>query len=80
VARSGQGAAPLRSRAVPCGRQGCHDEIEQWSFRGGWIFVSVGSADDEADADIGHGWMSRLVDSGALAVANFERVRKAEIR
>jgi hypothetical protein len=33
----------------------------------------------EADADMGHGWMSRLVDSGALAVANFERVRKAEI-
>jgi hypothetical protein len=29
---------------------------------------------------MGHGWMSRLVDSGALAVANFERVRKAEIR
>jgi hypothetical protein len=60
--------------------EGDHDEIEQWSFRGGWIFVSIGSADDEADADKGHGWMSRLVDSGALAVANFERVRKAEIR
>jgi hypothetical protein len=29
---------------------------------------------------LSHGWMSRLVDSGALAVGNFERVRKAEIR
>ena len=60
--------------------EGDHDEIEQWSFRGGWIFVSVGSADDEADADKGHGWMSRLVDSGALTAAGFERVRKAEIQ
>jgi hypothetical protein len=59
--------------------EGDHDEIEQWSFRGGWIFVSVGNADDEADPDKGHGWMSRLVDSGALAAAGFERVRKADI-
>ena len=58
---------------------GDHDEIERWSFRGGWIFVSVGSADDEADADKAHGWMSRLVDSGVLAAAGFERVRKAEL-
>jgi hypothetical protein len=58
---------------------GDQDEIEQWSFRGGWILVSVGNADDEADPDKGHGWMSRLVDSGALAAANFERVRKADI-
>jgi hypothetical protein len=55
-------------------------EVQQWSFRGGWILVSVGSSDDEAHADMGHGRMSRLVHSGALAVANFERVRKAEIR
>jgi hypothetical protein len=58
---------------------GDHDEIEQWGFRGGWIFVSVGNADDESDPGKGHGWMSRLVDSGALGAAGFERVRKADI-
>jgi hypothetical protein len=59
--------------------EGDHDEIEEWSFRGGAIFVSVGSADDEADPLKGHGWLSRLVDSGVHAAANFERVRKADI-
>ena len=59
--------------------EGDHDEIEQWSFRGGWIFVSAGNADDEADPNKGHGWMSRLVDGGALGAAGFERVRKADI-
>ena len=58
---------------------GDHDEIEQWSFQGGWIYVSVGDADDESDPDKGHGWMSRLVDSGTLRAARFERVRKADI-
>ena len=56
------------------------DEIEQWSFRGGWIFVSVGSEDDEADPIKGHGWMVRLYDSGVLTAAGFERVRKAELQ
>jgi hypothetical protein len=60
--------------------EGDHDEIEEWSFQGGSIFVSVGTEDDEADPDKGHGWMTRLVDSGVLAVANFERVRKADIQ
>ena len=60
--------------------EGEQDEIERWSFRGGSIFVSVGSEDDESDPDKGHGWMARLVDSGVLAVANFERVRKADIQ
>lgn len=59
--------------------EGDHDEIERWSFQGGWIFVSVGSADDESDPDKGHGWMSRLVDSGATIAAGFERVRKADL-
>ena len=59
--------------------EGDHDEIEQWSFRGGWILVSVGSSDDEADPDQGHGWMSRLVDVSALAAAGFQRVRKADL-
>ena len=58
--------------------EGDHDEIEEWSFRGGRIFASVGSPDDEADPDKGHGWMCRLVDSGVLAAAGFERVRKTE--
>jgi hypothetical protein len=53
--------------------------IEEWQFRGGRIFASVGSADHEADPDLGHGWMSRLVDSGALTAAGFQRVRKATL-
>jgi hypothetical protein len=60
--------------------EGNHDEIEQWTFRGGSIFVSVGRVEDESEPDRGHGWMSRLVDSGVLAAAGFERVRKADIQ
>lgn len=56
-----------------------HDEIEQWDFLDGRIFASVGSTDDEADPDSGHGWLCRLVDSGALTVAGFRRVRKTEL-
>ncbi len=56
-----------------------HDEIEEWDFAGGRVLASVGTADDESDPDSGHGWMCRLVDSGALAAAGFERVRKAEL-
>jgi hypothetical protein len=59
--------------------EGDHDEIEEWSFRGGRIFASVGTEDDESDPDKGHGWMCRLVDSEALGAAGFERVRKAEL-
>lgn len=56
-----------------------HDQIEEWDFLDGRIFASVGSADDEADPDSGHGWMCRLVDSGALSAAGLARVRKAEL-
>jgi hypothetical protein len=56
-----------------------HDEIEEWAFRDGRIFASVGSFEDEADPDSGHGWLCRLFDSGALAAAGFERVRKAQL-
>jgi len=59
--------------------EGDHDEIEEWDFRDGRIFASVGNVDDEANPDSGHGWMSRLVDSGVLTVAGFRRVRKTEI-
>jgi hypothetical protein len=59
--------------------EGDHDEIEQWTFRGGWIFVSTGREEDEVDPYSGHGWMCRLLDSGALGAAGFERVRKAEL-
>jgi hypothetical protein len=59
--------------------EGDHDEIEEWDFRDGRIFASVGSLEDEADPVSGHGWMSRLFDSGALAAAGFERVRKAQL-
>lgn len=59
--------------------EGDHDQIEEWDFLDGRIFASVGSPDDEADRDSGHGWMCRLLDSGALAAAGFARVRKAEL-
>jgi hypothetical protein len=59
--------------------EGDHDEIEEWDFRGGRIFASVGTYEDEFDPDSGHGWMCRLVDSGALGIAGFERVRKYEL-
>jgi hypothetical protein len=58
---------------------GDHDQIEEWDFRGGRVLASVGSFDDEADPESGHGWMCRLADSGALAAAGFQRIRKAEL-
>jgi len=58
---------------------GNHDEIEEWDFRGGRIFASVGTYEDEFDPNSGHGWLCRLVDSGVLGVAGFERVRKYEL-
>jgi hypothetical protein len=59
--------------------EGDHDQIEEWDFRGGRVFASVGSLDDESNPDHGHGWMCRLVDSSALGAAGFQRVRKAEL-
>ncbi|HEV2712683.1 MAG TPA: hypothetical protein VGU26_06280 [Gaiellaceae bacterium] len=56
-----------------------HDEIEEWSFGGGRIFATVGTAEDEADPDSPHGWMCRLLDSGVLGVAGFQRVQKARL-
>jgi hypothetical protein len=60
--------------------EGDHDAIEEWDFRGGRIFAAVGSIDDESNPLSGYGWMCRLVDSGALGVAGFQRVRKAVLR
>jgi hypothetical protein len=60
--------------------EGEHDEIEEWDFRDGRVFASLGTTDDEADPDKGHGWMCRLVDAGALAAAGFARVRKPELQ
>jgi hypothetical protein len=59
--------------------EGDHEQIEQWSFRDGRIFASIGSEDDESDPLNGHGWMCRLVDAEVLGAAGFERVRKAEL-
>jgi hypothetical protein len=59
--------------------EGGHAQIEEWDFGGGRIFAAVGSFEAESDPLSGHGWMCRLVDSGALTVAGFTRVRKAEI-
>jgi hypothetical protein len=59
--------------------EGDHDEIEEWDYLDGRIFASVGSPEDEADPDSGHGWLCRLADAGVLAAGGFARVRKAEI-
>ena len=59
--------------------EGEHDQIEEWDFRGGRIFASSGSFDDEADPDSGHGWMCRLLESEALGAAGFERIRKTDL-
>jgi hypothetical protein len=59
--------------------EGEQEQIEQWSFRDGRIFASIGSEDDEPDPLSGHGWMCRLVDAEVLGAAGFERVRKAEL-
>ena len=59
--------------------EGDHDEIQEWDFRDGRVFASVGSVDDESDPNSGHGWLCRLLDSGALGAAGFSRVRKAQL-
>jgi hypothetical protein len=59
--------------------EGGHEHVEEWDFRGGRIFATVGSYEDEFDQDSGHGWMCRLIDGGALGIAGFERVRKYEL-
>lgn len=35
--------------------------------------------DDESNPHSGPGWLTRLVDAGALGAAGFSRVRKAEL-
>ena len=60
--------------------EGERDQIEEWEFREGRIFAAVGSFEDEANPDSGHGWMTRLVDVSALNAAGFSRVRKAELQ
>jgi hypothetical protein len=59
--------------------EGDHENIEEWDFRGGRVFVTVGSYEDEFDPNSGHGWMCRLTDSGTLGIAGFARVRKPEL-
>jgi hypothetical protein len=56
-----------------------HDAIEEWDFRDGRIFASIGSFEDESDPDSGHGWLCRLLDVGALPAAGLQRVRKAQL-
>ena len=55
-----------------------HDQIEQWTYRGERIFASVGTYEDEADPNSGHGWLCRLTDASVLGAAGFERVRRSE--
>lgn len=56
-----------------------HDQITEWDYRDGRVFAAVGTIEQESDPLSGHGWMCRLVDSGAFAAAGFARVRKAEL-
>jgi hypothetical protein len=56
-----------------------HDQIEEWDFRDGRVFAAIGSYEDEANPESGHGWMTRLYDAGVLEAAGFTRVRKAEL-
>jgi hypothetical protein len=60
--------------------EGEQDAIEEWEFRDGRIFAAIGSFEDEANPDSGHGWMTRLFDASALSAAGFSRVRKAELQ
>lgn len=59
--------------------EGDDHQIEEWDFRDGRIFASVGSYEDESNPDSGHGWLCRLADVGALSAAGFQRVRKAQL-
>jgi hypothetical protein len=59
--------------------EGPHDQIEEWRYRDGRVYASIGSLDDEADPYSGHGWMCRLTDASVLGAAGFERVRKVEL-
>jgi hypothetical protein len=58
---------------------GAHAEIDEWDYLDGRVFASVGTADDEARPDSGHGWMCRLLDAGPLVTAGFARVRRPEL-
>jgi hypothetical protein len=60
--------------------EGDHDQIEEWDFLDGSVFVAVGTFDDEAEPTNGFGWLCRLVDAGVLAAAGFRRVRKPELQ
>ena len=53
-ARLRGGPAPL-----PRGHRSDHDQIEEWDFRDGRVFASIGSFDDQASPDSGHGWLER---------------------
>ncbi len=66
-------------RAFRADIEGEHREIEEWEFLDGQVFASVGTPEDEADPDRGHGWMCRLLDAEVLGAAGFSRVRKAEL-
>jgi hypothetical protein len=59
--------------------EGDHDEIEEWEYSDGRIFVSIGSNEDEGRPESSHGWLVRLFDSGILGAAGFSRVRRAEL-
>jgi hypothetical protein len=59
--------------------EGERDEIEVWEEDGRLVLASVGRWDDEYAPDKGHGWMTRLVDSGVLIAAGFARVPRAQL-
>jgi hypothetical protein len=59
--------------------EGNHDQIEEWDFRDGPVFAAFGTFDDQANPEVGFGWMSRLVDASVTAAAGLTRVRRADL-
>ena len=56
-----------------------HDQIEQWTYRDARVFASVGTFEDEADPESGHGWLCRLLDASVLGAAGFVRIQKVRL-
>jgi hypothetical protein len=56
-----------------------HGDIELWELGGTRIYVAAGGSGCELDPASACGWLCRLGDSGALAAAGFERLRRADL-
>jgi hypothetical protein len=59
--------------------EGPHRQIREWRIGARRVFASIGTWENEADPDSGHGWLCRLVDSDVLGTAGFVRLREIEL-